>query len=102
MQTKPKKSLPASGTPAPNSDGKKRDDGDIGSKDSFGLFREPDGKPSFSRIASAVILAATLVWSSYIVIETQKIPDLLGVTALVSSLYAVNRIGNAVDSVMSK
>lgn len=61
-----------------------------------GLFQETDEKPSFARIASAIVIAAALVWSSYIVIKTQKIPDLLGVSALIGTLYSANRISAAI------
>ncbi len=63
------------------------------------VFKEPDGKPSFSRISSAIWLAAVITWTSCIVAATHKLPDqLFGVAAVIGALYGANQVGSAIDN----
>ncbi len=52
------------------------------------------GTPSFSRVTTAVIVAAALFWISFIVYETRVIPDVGGVVLLIGTLYGANVAGN--------
>jgi hypothetical protein len=66
-----------------------------------GVFRETVGTPSSSRIFTAVLVVASLVWVSYLVFVKGDLPDgtkLIALTGLVSSLYAANRVAAAVSS----
>lgn len=62
------------------------------------MFREPNGKISFARIGCALVLVATLAWGTIIVIHSYTMPDLMGVTSLLTALYGANRIGAAISN----
>lgn len=61
-----------------------------------GMFSEPTGEPSFSRVASGLVLFASLGWISYVVFKNHGLPDFTGVTAystyLLGSLYGINKV----------
>jgi len=59
-----------------------------------GVFSD-NGVPSFSRVATALILIAAVTWISYIVYFKREIPDVGGVAILIGTLYGLNVAGNA-------
>jgi hypothetical protein len=65
-----------------------------------GLFSEDNGVPSFSRIASGLIILSVLVWVTFIVIRDWKMPDLSGAAMFLSgsigALYSVNKVATAI------
>lgn len=57
------------------------------------IFKEENGKWSFGRVASAVIILHHLFMSSYVVYETHSIPDIPdNLYLLIAALYGVNKI----------
>lgn len=56
------------------------------------------GTGSWSRTASFLALVASIGWVTRIVLKTQAIPQLDGVTLFVTSMYAINQIQNAISS----
>lgn len=67
-----------------------------------GVFSEPDGTPSFSRISSAIVIICAIAWVTFVVVTKFVIPELAGLAALVGSLYGANKIGNAIGGFMGK
>lgn len=68
-----------------------------------GLLLDHDGKPSFSRVGSAVVITACVFWLTYATIVFKHIPDnangvLLGTAAILTSLYSANTIGNSINN----
>ena len=67
------------------------------------MFREENGKWSFSRISTAIILLFYISFSGYIAITEKKIPDLPdNLYLLLLSLYGVNKFATALKSFASK
>ena len=60
-----------------------------------GVFSEPDGTPSFSRVATAVALAFALGWVTHIVGHNHGLPDFAGLVAFIGVLYGINKAGAA-------
>lgn len=58
-----------------------------------GVFSEADGTPSFSRIATAILVGFACGWVTHIVWHKHEMPDLLGLSAFITVLYGVNKIG---------
>jgi hypothetical protein len=58
------------------------------------VFSEADGTPSFSRVATGIIVAFALGWVSHIVARTHVLPDFAGLALFVTVLYGANKIGN--------
>ena len=66
-----------------------------------GIFM--DGNlPSFSRVASGFIVAASVFWVTFIVLKDGKIPDMAGITAYVSAALAVLYSANKITDVFEK
>ena len=53
---------------------------------------------SFARTSSGTLLAATILWGTYIVWETQKIPDFTSVALLFGAIYGINRGAEAYEN----
>ncbi len=62
-----------------------------------GVFSEPDGTPSFSRVATGLIVAFALGWVTSLVRTNHALPDFGGLVLFISALYGVNKIGAAVS-----
>jgi len=63
-----------------------------------GVFSEPDGSPSFSRVATAVIVAFATGWVTALVRLNHQLPDFGGLVLLIGTLYGVNKVAGAVGS----
>jgi hypothetical protein len=72
------------------------------SKFLIGLISEPDKKPSFARVLSAIIVLIVLGLVMFSTIHNGRLPDLnsatLFVTGGVGTLYGSNKIAAAIDS----
>jgi len=66
-----------------------------------GVFSD-GGVPSFSRVATGLIVVVALGWITYIVYQTRVIPDVGGVVLLASTLYGVNVAGSAAAKFAAK
>ncbi len=62
------------------------------------LFLEDDGKPSFSRVCTAIILAFLLGWDTYAVVLHRSIPDLTTQAIFLGVLYGTNKISTAIQN----
>jgi hypothetical protein len=60
-----------------------------------GVFSEADGTPSFSRVATAVLVVCAVAWVTQIVKATHGLPELGGLSLFITVLYATNRATNA-------
>jgi hypothetical protein len=60
------------------------------------LFSD-EGKASFSRFGTFLLLLGTLFWVSYLVVKKETMPDLASLTLLLVSLYGVNKAASAVE-----
>lgn len=60
-----------------------------------GVFSESDGTPSFSRIATGVVVAFAVGWVTELVRHTHALPDFAGLSCFIGTLYGVNKISNA-------
>jgi hypothetical protein len=67
-----------------------------------GVFSEPDGTPSFSRIASGFLVLCAIGWISYIVLTKFVVPEIGGLAALICGLYGANKIGNGIAALGKK
>jgi hypothetical protein len=60
-----------------------------------------NGEGSYSRIASGVIVLATLGWVSHVVFKTHALPDLTGALAFmtggVTAHYGVNKFNDYIN-----
>jgi hypothetical protein len=67
----------------------------------LGLFSDDNGVPSFSRIASGLIILSVLAWVTFVVIRDLKVPDLSGAAMFLSgsigTLYSVNKVASAIN-----
>ena len=66
-----------------------------------GVFSD-GGSPSFSRVATALIAIAAVIWISYIVWFKREIPDVGGVVLLIGTLYGINVAGTAAAKIGAK
>ncbi len=68
----------------------------------IGLISEPDKKPSFARVLSAIIVLVVLGLVMFSTIHNGRLPDLnsatLFVTGGVGTLYGSNKIATAIES----
>ena len=60
-----------------------------------GVFSDA-GTPSFSRVATAVLLAACIWWDTYFLYKMKALPDFGGQIAFVTLIYGVNVAGSTV------
>ncbi len=69
-----------------------------------GVFSEPEGTPSVTRVLTALITSFALGWVTAIVVThlhrkyEPVFPDFAGLVMLVAALYSANRIGNYFDN----
>lgn len=65
-----------------------------------------DGQGSYSRFAGFMIVLATLVWVTYLVIKNKVMPDLTGPTAFITvssgSHYLTNKASSIISSITGK
>lgn len=61
-----------------------------------GVFSESDGTPSFSRVATAVIVGFAMGWITALVRVNHQLPDFGGLVLLIGTLYGVNKVSAAV------
>ena len=59
------------------------------------VFSESDGTPSFSRVATAVIVGFSMGWVTALVRLNHQLPDFGGLVMLVGALYGVNKFSGA-------
>jgi len=57
------------------------------------IFSEPDGKASFTRIATAFLILAALIWVTRLVWQNHALPDFGGLTLFITTLYGLNKAG---------
>jgi len=62
------------------------------------VFSEPDGTPSFSRVATAVIVAFSMGWVTALVRLNHQLPDFGGLVLLIGTLYGVNKFSGALSA----
>ncbi len=63
------------------------------------LFKDDNGKTSFSRVFTAIIIVFYLMWTSYIAYHTKELPDIPeNLYLLLLSLYGVNKVATAIKS----
>ena len=56
------------------------------------MFKEPDGKISFTRVSGFILLIHYISSAVYITVKTLKIPDLpTNQMILIASLYGINK-----------
>jgi ABC-type uncharacterized transport system permease subunit len=63
-----------------------------------GVFSESDGTPSFSRVATAVIVAFAVGWVTALVRLNHQLPDFGGLVLLIGALYGVNKVAGAMGT----
>lgn len=59
-------------------------------------FSESDGTPSFSRIATAVIVGFACGWITAVVRWTHALPEFGGVGLFITVLYGTNKVAAAI------
>jgi ABC-type uncharacterized transport system permease subunit len=59
------------------------------------VFSESDGTPSFSRVATAVIVGFSMGWVTALVRLNHQLPDFGGLVLLIGTLYGVNKVSGA-------
>ena len=62
-----------------------------------GIFSESDGTPSFSRLATAVVVAFAVGWTTELVSHNHALPDFAGLSCFIGTLYGVNRLSAALS-----
>jgi len=62
------------------------------------VFSESDGAPSFSRVATAVIVGFSMGWVTALVRMNHQLPDFGGLVLLIGALYGVNKFSGALGS----
>src|SRR5690348_9414221 len=68
----------------------------------LGVFSD-SGLPSASRVMSlGMILPASIIWVSYLVVVNHALPDLRGVAMLIGTPYGLNVGTKAVSGIFSK
>lgn len=55
-----------------------------------GVFSESDGTPSSTRIYTGFAVAAALYWITYLVRKNASLPDFMGVSLFIGTLYGLN------------
>ncbi|HET9402518.1 MAG TPA: hypothetical protein VFO34_16355, partial [Candidatus Acidoferrales bacterium] len=51
--------------------------------------------PSFSRLATAVVVAFAVGWTTALVKQNHSLPDFAGLSCFIGTLYGVNKISSA-------
>lgn len=62
------------------------------------VFCESDGTPSFSRVATAVLVAFACGWITAVVRYSHSLPELAGIGGFITVLYGANRIAAILQS----
>jgi hypothetical protein len=57
-----------------------------------GVFSEPDGTPSFARVATAALVGAAIGWVTYLVHANHALPELAGCAGFITVLYTTNKV----------
>ena len=61
------------------------------------MWEEDDGKASFARISSALVLVSWLGWVNYIVFKTVALPSgMWEISTVVGVLYSLNKVATVV------
>lgn len=60
-----------------------------------GVFSD-NNQPSFSRVASGLIVAFSCGWVSHLVWHNHELPDFAGLCLLVGTLYGLNVVKNSI------
>lgn len=64
------------------------------------MWQEDNGKASFSRISTTIVLASWLAWVSFIVFNTKSLPGgMWEIGTLVGLLYGLNKAASAVAAI---
>lgn len=64
------------------------------------MWQETDGKASFSRISTTIVLASWLSWVSFIVFNTKSLPEgMWQIGTLVGLLYGLNKAATAIQAI---
>jgi len=56
-----------------------------------GVFSEADGTPSFSRVATGLLVAFVCGWVTHLVWHNNALPDFAGIALLIGTLYGLNK-----------
>jgi hypothetical protein len=68
----------------------------------WSVLKEESGKTSFSRVSSALVLAAWLIWVTYIVFTTKTLPGgMWEVSTVIASLYSLNKVTTSITGTKS-
>lgn len=62
-----------------------------------GVFSDGN-QPSFSRVATALIVAFSCGWVSHIVWHNHSLPDFAGLALFVGTLYGLNRASTLMEN----
>jgi hypothetical protein len=65
-------------------------------------FSEPDGKGSFTRLATALLILAAIAWVTRLVWINHALPDFSGLIVFISALYGLNKASSLVDKIAGK
>ena len=58
------------------------------------MFKEKDGKTSFTRVSSFIMIIAYILWASYIVVKKGIIPPMPSeLVYLITIAYGINKVG---------
>jgi hypothetical protein len=63
------------------------------------IFSETDGKGSLSRVATALIIVAAIVWVTRLVWHNHALPDFGGLTIFIGAIYGLNLARSAVADI---
>jgi hypothetical protein len=58
------------------------------------VFSEPDGTPSFSRVATGFLVCFAAGWVTHLVLHNHNLPDFAGLALFIGTLYGANQIRN--------
>ena len=59
------------------------------------IFSEEDGKGSFSRVSTFVLVVSAVCWVTHLVHHNNALPDFTGLSIFIATLYGVNTVRNA-------
>jgi hypothetical protein len=62
----------------------------------MGVFSD-SGQPSFSRVATGLIVAFSCGWVTHIVWHSHTLPDFAGLALFIGTLYGANIAGNVLN-----
>ncbi|SRR5258708_3637192 len=60
-----------------------------------GVFSEPDGTPSFSRVATGLLVSFACGWVTAIVWKNHVLLDFAGLALFIGTLYGSNKVATA-------